>query len=51
MSKYDSLDASQELEQEITADLKKALEKRGFTVEHKGTKKRHALGKKPDIGH
>ena len=49
MSKYDLLDASEELEQEITNDLKRALEKRGFTVEHKGTQKHHAPGKTPDI--
>lgn len=49
MSKYDSLDARIELEQSITADLKAALEKRGFTVTHNGTKDSHAAGGKPDI--
>lgn len=49
MSKYDSLDARTELEQTITADLKAALEKRGFTVKHNGTKDSHTSGGKPDI--
>lgn len=49
MSKYDSLDARTELEQIITADLRDALEKRGFTVVHNGTKDSHAPGGKPDI--
>ncbi|VVB74117.1 N-6 DNA Methylase [uncultured archaeon] len=49
MSKYDSLDARKELEQEITKDLKRALEKRGFTIHHNGTAESHAPGGKPDI--
>lgn len=49
MSKYDSLDARTELEQAITINLKDALEKRGFTVTHHGTKDSHAVGGRPDI--
>ena len=49
MSKYDNLDARKELEQEITKDLKKALEKRGFQVIHNGTIENSALGNVPDI--
>lgn len=49
MSKYDKLDSRTELEQIITKDLKRALEKRGFTVEHKGTSKMNAGGNRPDI--
>lgn len=49
MSKYDNLDARTELEQEITNDLKKALEKRGFEVKHNGTSTTHAAGDRPDI--
>ncbi len=49
MSKYDEFDAYMELEQEITKDLKRAFEKRGFEVRHNGTEESHALGGKPDI--
>lgn len=49
MSKYDELDAYTELEQEITKDLKKAFEKRGFEVRHNGTLKSQTGGGKPDI--
>jgi len=47
--KYDSLDARKELEQYITADLKRALEKRGFEVKHNGTATSHAPAGFPDI--
>ncbi len=49
MSKYDFLDARKELEQTISADLKRALEKRGFSVKHNGTKDSSAPGNKADI--
>lgn len=49
MTKYDSLDARKELEQKITDDLKRALEKRGFTVEHQGTPEINAPANTPDI--
>ena len=49
MSKYDSLDARAELEQRITDDLKRALEKRQLYVKHNGTSNSHAPGGKPDI--
>lgn len=49
MSKYDNLDPRRELEQAIAEDLRKALEKRGFTVRHNGTKDRNAPANKPDI--
>lgn len=49
MSKYDKLDPRTELEQEITKDLKKAFEKRGFTVKHNGTATSNTTGNKPDI--
>jgi predicted RNA methylase len=38
-----------ELEQIITADLKRALDKRGFKVKHNGTPTGHAAGLKSDI--
>lgn len=49
MSKYDVLDARTELEQTITIDLKDALEKRGFTVNHNGSLTRNAPGGVSDI--
>lgn len=49
MSKYDQLDARTQVEQEITMDLKNALEKRGFTVKHNGTNETHAPAGKSDI--
>jgi type I restriction-modification system DNA methylase subunit len=50
-SKYDDLDASTELEQQLTLDLKSALEGRGCEVIHWGTNNggRHSPGGKPDI--
>lgn len=50
-SRYDELDASTELEQRLTFDLKAALEPRGCTVIHHGTSSggRHSPGGKPDI--
>jgi len=49
MTKYDGLDARRELEQTITEDLKKALEKRGFTIRHNGTVDSHAPAGTSDI--
>lgn len=49
LSKYDSLDPRTELEQVITIDLKRALEKRGFSVEHRGTLEMNAPPHNPDI--
>lgn len=49
MSKYDNLDPRTELEQEITSDLKRALEKRGFTVIHNGSESMNAPANKSDI--
>jgi len=49
MSKYDNLDARKELEQVITQDLKRAFEKRGFSIKHNGSSDSHAAGGKPDI--
>lgn len=48
-SKWDDLDASTEIEQSVTEDLKKAFEPRGATVTHHGTATRHAPGGRPDI--
>lgn len=50
-SKYDDLDASLELEQELTADLRAAFESRGCQVVHHGANNggRHAPGGKPDM--
>lgn len=49
MSKYEKLDPRSQLEQTITEDLKKALEKRGFEIKHNGKKDSQALGGVPDI--
>ncbi len=49
MTKYDLLDAKTELEQVITKDLERALNKRGFTVKHNGSATNHAPGGVPDI--
>lgn len=49
MTKYDSLSATSELEQIITADLNSALNKRGLNAEHMGTPTSHAPGNTPDI--
>ncbi|MFB6145892.1 MAG: N-6 DNA methylase [Candidatus Nanohaloarchaea archaeon] len=49
MTKYENLDASTELEQEIASDLESAFSKRGVEVEHLGSKKSHAPPNKPDI--
>lgn len=49
MTKYDSLDASTELEQIIAKDLLLALGKRDFAVKHNGTPDRHAKSGLPDI--
>ena len=50
-SKYDDLDASTELEQQLAADLQAALSGRGCEVIHNGTNSggRHAPGGKADI--
>jgi len=50
-SKYDDLDASHELEQELAKDLEAALEPRGCSVVHHGANNggTHAPGGKPDI--
>jgi hypothetical protein len=50
-SKYDDLDASTELEQELAADLEKAFGPRGCTVVHHGANSgdTHSPGGKPDI--
>jgi type I restriction-modification system DNA methylase subunit len=50
-SKYDDLDASTELEQELTVDLKKAFKARNCEVVHHGTNSggTHSPGGKPDI--
>lgn len=50
-SKYDDLDATTELEQQLAADLRAALESRGCFVVHHGTNSggRHSPGGKPDI--
>ena len=50
-SRYDDLDASTELEQQVTVDLRSALEGRGCEVVHHGTNSggRHSPGGKPDI--
>jgi type I restriction-modification system DNA methylase subunit len=49
MTKYDNLDPRKQLEQTIAADLKAALEKRGFVVKHNGTPTKHAPPGAPDI--
>lgn len=49
MSKYDSLDARNELEQIITTDLNNAFQKRGLTAEHQGETGSHAPAGAPDI--
>ena len=49
MTKYDNLDPRIELEQIITEDLIRALEKREFTVQHGGTRSQPAPASKPDI--
>ena len=49
MSRYDELDPRTGLEQKISADLKRGLEKRGFTIKHQGTSTKNASGHKPDI--
>ena len=43
------LDAKTELEQTLTAELAKALQKRGFEVKHNGTATSNAPGGVPDI--
>ncbi|MGI8985162.1 MAG: N-6 DNA methylase [Acidimicrobiales bacterium] len=50
-SKYDDLDASTELEQQLAVDLRAAFESRGCRVVHHGTNSggRHSPGGKPDI--
>jgi type I restriction-modification system DNA methylase subunit len=50
-SKYDDLDASTELEQQLAVDLRAAFETRGCEVIHHGTKQGdlHSPGGKPDI--
>jgi type I restriction-modification system DNA methylase subunit len=50
-SKYDDLDASTELEQELAADLRRAYEVRGCEVVHHGANSggTHSPGGKPDI--
>jgi hypothetical protein len=50
-SRYDDLDASSELEQQLAADLRLALEGRGCTVVHHGSNDgaHHSPGGKPDI--
>lgn len=49
MTKYDNLDPRKELEQNISGDLRQALEKRGFHVQHNGTMTQSAPGNKSDI--
>jgi len=49
MTKYDELDPRRELEQTIAEDLRRALEKRGFSVQHNGTRDNNAPADKPDI--
>ena len=49
MSKYDNLDARTQLEQTITRDTEKALEKRSFSVKHNGNSDNSAPGGVPDI--
>ena len=49
MTKYDNLDASKEIEQVITQDLKRALEKRGFTIVHNSNTQSHSPAGKSDI--
>jgi len=49
MTKYDGLDARREVEQAIARDLQSALNKRGFSVQHNGTRDSHAPAGKPDI--
>jgi len=49
MSKYDGLDARTELEQAIAADLQLALDKRGYSVAHKGTSDSHAPAGVADV--
>ncbi len=50
-SRYDDLDASTELEQQLAVDLRAALEPRGCIVVHHGTNAggRHSPGGKPDV--
>ncbi|PRY55727.1 N-6 DNA methylase [Glycomyces artemisiae] len=50
-SRYDDLDASLELEQQLAAELKAAFEPRGCEVVHHGSNagSRHSPGGKPDI--
>ena len=48
-SRYDELDASKELEQEIAEDLRAALAPRGCVVTHNGTETTPAPGGKADI--
>ena len=48
-SKWDDLDASTQIEQAVTEDLRTAFETRGATVTHNGTATRHAPGGRPDI--
>ncbi len=50
-SKYDDLDASTELEQELAVDLRRAYEPRGCEVIHHGANNggTHSPGGKPDI--
>jgi type I restriction-modification system DNA methylase subunit len=50
-SKYDDLDVSTELEQELAADLRRAYEPRGCEVVHHGANNggTHSPGGKPDI--
>lgn len=49
MTKYDTLDPRTELEQAITSDLRRALEKRGFHVQHNGSRDACAPAGKSDI--
>lgn len=50
-SRYDELDASLELEQQIASELREALEARGCVVVHHGSSNggRHSPGGRPDI--
>lgn len=47
--RYDTLNARTELEQTISSELKRALEKRGFEIRHNGTESSNAGGGVPDI--
>ena len=49
MTRYDHLDPRKELEQTIAEDLRRALEKRGFAVQHNGMGDSNAPSEKSDL--